>query len=192
MLRLRYDTPPAWAEAVLADLDAFLQDHATNERRVAQAALRMIAHYARDRPPLVHALTELAQEELGHFAQVHALLEARGSKLDQEYPDAYMGAMHALIRKRDRDEYLLDRLLVFGVVEARGCERFRLVAEALPPGDLKAFYTELVRSEARHHGLFTRLARLWFDADTIDARLDAILDAEAEAVRALPIRAALH
>lgn len=191
MLRLRYDTPLAWSQMVLDNLDAFLQDHANNERKVAQAALTMAAHNAQY-PEIVDAMIELAHEELTHFSQVHDLLKERGVGLGQDQPDPYMGPLHKLIRKGDRDAFLLDRLLVFGVVEARGCERFRMVSEALPEGDLKEFYLELTRCEARHHGLFTRLARIWFDEDVVVKRLDEILEHEATVVRKLPLRPALH
>jgi len=191
VLRLRFDTDPAWARVVLTDLDAFLQDHAHNERKVVQAALQLAAHNPR-RSDLVAAMIELAGEELTHFGQVHALLLARGSNLGQDKPDPYAGGMHKLLRKADMDEYLLDRLLVFGVVEARGCERFRLVHEALPEGPLKDFYGTLYRAEARHHGLFTGLAETYYGRDVVRSRLSEILAAEAELVASLPHRAALH
>ena len=100
--------------------------------------------------------------------------------------------MHKLLRKRDAHEYLLDRLLVFGVVEARGCERFRMVHEALPDGELKDFYGTLYKAEARHHGLFTGIAERYYGRETMRARLNTILDAEAALVASLPHRAALH
>jgi len=191
VLRLRFDTSPRWAEVVLTDLDSFLQDHAHAERKVVQAALQLAGHNPR-RSELVDAMIDLAGEELAHFGQVHALLLARGSNLGQDQPDPYAGGMHRLLRKADMNEYLLDRLIVFGVVEARGCERFQLVHEALPPGELKDFYGALYRAEARHHGLFTGLAERYYGRDALRSRLDEILDAEAELVASLPHRAALH
>jgi tRNA-(ms[2]io[6]A)-hydroxylase len=191
VLRLRYSTPPAWQEEVLRDLDSFLQDHAHAERKVVGAALQLAAHNPR-RSDLVDAMIELASEELTHFGQVHRLLVSRGATLGQDKPDPYAGAMHRLLRKADMNEYLLDRLLVFGVVEARGCERFRLVHEILPAGALRDFYGTLYKAEARHHGLFVGLAERYFGRDRVTPRLDEILDAEAEIVAALPHRAALH
>lgn len=191
MLRLRHATDPRWTDAVLADLDAFLSDHAHNERKVVGSALALAGHHPL-RSDLVRAMTELAAEELGHFGQVHALLLARGATLGFDQPDPYAGPLNKLLRRRDVNEYLLDRLLVFAVVEARGCERFKLLADALPPGDLKEFYTELFRCEARHHGLFTGLAQQIFDRATVLARLDEILEAEGAIVARLPFRAALH
>lgn len=191
MLRLRSTTPAAWTDVALADLDAFLRDHAHNERKVSQSALAL----AKDNPhrvELVDAMIELAREELDHFQQVYQHLRARGGTLGFDQPDPYMTALRKLCRKQDVDHYLLDRLLVFGVVEARGCERFLLIADALPAGELKDFYHELTRSEARHHAMFTRFARDLYPIDVVAERLDAILDAEAVINRVLPLRPALH
>jgi tRNA-(ms[2]io[6]A)-hydroxylase len=191
MLRLRCSTPSIWVDAVMGDLDAFLQDHAANERKVSASAMTLAVHYPRRRP-LVDAMVRLAREELEHFARVYDLLAARGQTLGLDAPDPYMRDMHRLMRKRDVEEYLLDRLVVFGVVEARACERFTLLANALPDPSLRDFYRALARAEARHHGQFLRLAHHSAACRTVTARLAAVLDAEAEIVAALPIRAALH
>jgi len=191
MLRLRTSTAGVWVEAVAADLDTFLQDHAANERKVSASAMTLAVQYP-DRPPLVDAMVGLAREELEHFARVYALLVARGQTLGPDAPDPYMRAVRRLIRKRDIEEYLLDRLIVFGVVEARACERFALLAKALPAGGLRELYRELSRAEARHHGVFLRLAHRYAPCRTVTSRLAEVLDAEAEIVRVLPIRAALH
>ena len=90
------------------------------------------------------------------------------------------------------EEYFLDRMLVAGIVEARGCERFGRVADALAPGKLQDFYREICRSESQHHGMFYRLARRYFDNATVEARQDELLDREAEAIVALAIRPAVH
>lgn len=191
MLRLRSATPGAWLEAVCADVDAFLQDHAANERKVSGSALQLAVQHP-DRPVLVDAMVALAQEELAHFAQVYARLRARGCGLALDAPDPYMGALFRLIRKADVGEFLLDRLLVFSVVEARACERFGLLADGLPDTDLRAFYAELTRAEARHHAIFVRLAQAVAPRPAVAARLDAVLDAEAAIVATLPVRPALH
>lgn len=192
MLGLRWHTPPAWVEAVLSDFLAFLQDHAANERKVSHSAMMLAAHYPH-RVELVDLCLEIAEEELAHCRALWAILKARGAPLGWDMPDPYMKRMFELMRRRDVDEYLLDRLLVFGIVEARGCERFALIAEALPSSDpLKHFYVELERSEARHHGAYHRLARLYFPAGLVQERLDHLLDREAEIASTTPFRAALH
>jgi tRNA-(ms[2]io[6]A)-hydroxylase len=191
MLRLRTTTSTAWLDAVAAELDAFLADHAANERKVSASAMRLAVQYPQRRP-LVDAMVRLAREELAHFARVYELLVARGATLAQDGPDPYMGAMRALMRKRDVEEYLLDRLIVFGVVEARACERFTLLGRALPDAALRGFYRDLARAEARHHGVFLRLAHHYAPCRVVTDRLAGVLDAEAEIVASLPIRAALH
>lgn len=189
---LRWQTPPAWIDAVMGDLTAFLQDHAANERKVCQSALTLAAHYPQ-RAELIEVALEIASEEMEHFHALTRLLLSRGETLGWDQPDPYMGRMFKLMRKRDTNEYLLDRLLVYAVVEARGCERFGLVAEALPPGDpLADFYLELTRSEARHHASYLRLAKTLFPNEDVGARLDEILDAEAEIAATTPFRPSLH
>lgn len=192
MLGLRWQTPRAWADVVLNDFTTFLQDHAANERKVAQSALVLATHYPQ-RADLVDAVLEVAEEELAHFRAVWLVLKERGQTLGWDTPDPYMTKMFSLMRKRDTEEYLLDRLLLYGIVEARGCERFAMVADALPETDpLKEFYLELTRSEARHHGHYLRLARLYFAGDVVQARLDELLSSEAEIAASMPLRPALH
>lgn len=192
MLRLRHATPAAWFEVVRQDFTTFLQDHAANERKVSQSALVLATHYP-ERPELIDAALEIADEELAHFRLLWGILKARGATLGFDAPDPYMKAMFAPMRKKLMDEYLLDRLVVYAIVEARGCERFGLVADALGPDDpLGVVYRDLERSEARHHGHYLRLARLYFPAEVVSARLDELLDHEAQVMASLPLRPALH
>jgi len=191
MLALRHRTPEAWKHVALGDVGAFLQDHAANERKVSGSAMWLAVHFP-ERHELVDAMVELAREELEHFALVYALLRERGLGLGADLADAYMGRMHGLLRKRDTNTHLLDRLLTSALVEARGCERFRLLGEALPDGPLREFYVGLVGTEARHHALFLRLGRLYFAPAEVEVRLDELLDAEAVIARSLPLRPALH
>ncbi len=191
MLRLRHDTPAEWLDCVNANLGAFLQDHASNERKVATSALTLATHYP-FRDELVGAMIELAREELEHFHQVWELLRGMGMSLALDAPDPYMKPIMKLARRRDHEHYLMDRLLLFGMVEARGCERFRMLSEGLKDPQLREFYAELTRCEARHHGLFVRLAKTYFDPADVVSRLDELLDAEAEVSRGLAVRPALH
>lgn len=191
MLRLRHQTPAAWTEVALGDFDAFLQDHAANERKVSHSALTLVAQHPH-RPDLCATLIEVAEEELRHFRQVFELLRARGQRLAVDGPDPYMGTLFKAVKNRDAEAYLLDRLLLFGIVEARGFERFFMLSEALTDPSLKTFYTELSQSEARHHATYLTLARRSFDRARVDARLDALLDLEAEVAAALPLAPKLH
>jgi tRNA-(ms[2]io[6]A)-hydroxylase len=189
-MRLRIPTASAWVEAVLSDFDAFLRDHASCERKASGSALNLASHYP-DRKELVGAMIELAREELTHFAGVYEHMTARGLILGADRKDPYVARLSREYRKGS-DEYFLDRLLVAGILEARGCERFGLVAKVLPAGDLKQFYAEIARSEVRHQDLYLRLARLYFTAPAVAARLDELLASEARIVAELPPRAALH
>lgn len=190
MLRLRCATDPSWIDVVLGDFDAFLVDHAACERKASATALKLVAHYS-DRSLLVRELIPFAQEELEHYAQVMGIILDRGLSTRADEKDPYVGALMKLI-KRGPEQYFLDRLLVLGIVEARGCERFGLVAEALEPGPLKEFYADITRSEARHHGLFVRLAKEYFPADQVQTRLNDLLEEEAKIVSHLPHRPAVH
>jgi tRNA-(ms[2]io[6]A)-hydroxylase len=190
MIALQAASSPAWLSAVLADFDAFLLDHAAAERKASAVALSLITHYP-DRRELVAAMMDLAREELEHFYQVYRRVEERGLILGPDGKDPYVGAMRAEIRG-GRDEYFLDRLLVSGIVEARGCERFGMIAQALTDPSLRSFYCEIAASEARHDTLFVELARTYFSRVSVVARLDALVDAEAKIIEGLAIRPALH
>jgi tRNA 2-(methylsulfanyl)-N6-isopentenyladenosine37 hydroxylase len=189
-LRLRVPTRPEWTEAVLGDFDAFLLDHAACERKASASALAFVAHYP-DRPELVSECIGLAREELEHFQRVAGFIAGRGLVLAPDRKNAYMQELARLFRSGS-DAYFLDRLLTAGVAEARGCERFGLVAAGLPPGEMKDFYRELARAEVRHQDLYIGLAELYFDGDEVASRLEEILDAEARVLAGLPVRAALY
>ena len=183
-------TSPAWTRAVLRDFDSFLQDHANCERKASGSAMNLASHYP-DRPELVSAMIDLAREELEHFARVYEHMAARGILLAPDRKDPYVKRLSAEFRKGSA-EYFLDRLLAAGILEARGCERFGLVAAALPAGPLKDLYRDIARSEVRHQGLYLDLARRYFEEPVIASRLDELLDAEARIVTDLPPRPALH
>ena len=190
MFQLRSASPEAWLICVMGDFDSFLVDHAACEQKASANAISLAIHY-RDRQELVRAMVDLAREEMEHFWQVYGLLEERGLLLAGSGRDPYIHQLRALIRT-GREDYMLDRLLLFGIVEARGCERFGLVRDALEPGSLKEFYSDITRAEARHHGLFVRIARTYFSEDRVQERLSELLDAEAEVVSGLPIHPRLH
>lgn len=190
MIKLKYPTPITWAELVVANIDAFLPDHAAAEKKASSMAMTMVAHYP-DKPDLVAAMIDLALEELAHFKAVVKLMRSRGVSLVADEKDPYVNALRRHSRQGDT-VYLMDRLLIAGIVEARGAERFGLIATALPEGDLKRFYQSITRSEEAHQGLFSDLADQYFDPAEVRPRLDQLLDAEADIVRKLPLRVALH
>lgn len=187
---LRYSTPAAWTATVMDNFDDFLLDHAAAEKKASGMALSMIAHYP-DRERIVESMAELAVEELTHYREVIRIIQQRKLQLTADTKDGYVLAMRDLIRQGP-EPYFLDRLLTSGVIEARGCERFGLVAEALPGGSLKTFYQAITRSEARHYALFIELAELYFDNREVEERLHQVLRQEAEIAAALDIRSQLH
>lgn len=187
---LRHATPAAWTETVMADFDSFLLDHAAAEKKASGMAISMLSHYP-DRVELVAAMADLAVEELTHYREVVKWIHRRGLRTAADRKDHYVLALRESIRK-GREVYLLDRLLTASIIEARGAERFALVAAALPAGALKKFYQSIARSEERHYELFLQLAGVYLDQQVIAARWDELLDIEADIVAALPIQAALH
>ncbi len=191
MLRLRVATSERWVQVALSDFDAFLVDHAACERKASASALSLVAHY-RDREELVSSMIELAREELEHFQQVYLLLKARGVPLGADKKDEYVNQLTAVLRKGSIEFYLLDRLLALGIVEARGTERFGMLAEALPEGDIGTLYREFTRAEARHYGLFLRLARRYYDEEVVSTRLDELLEHEGHVIERLPLTPAVH
>ncbi len=190
MYTLRLATSPLWTQTVLANFDAFLLDHAAAEKKASGMAMSMVSHYP-DKLDIVTSMVDLALEELAHFRQVVKILHQRGLILAADKPDTYVNSLRQLQRKGS-DVYLLDRLLIGSIVEARGCERFGLIAAALEPGELQQFYVAITESEARHEDIFYKLAANYFPASIINERLDQLLDAEAQILASLPIQAALH
>ncbi|NET32363.1 MAG: tRNA-(ms[2]io[6]A)-hydroxylase [Cyanothece sp. SIO1E1] len=189
-LELQCESSEAWLEAVLGDFDRFLLDHAVNEKKAAGAALNLAAHYP-DKPDLVAAMINLSIEELCHYRDVFKLIRERSLRLLADAKDAYVNQLRATIRG-ERQDYFLDRLLVAGIIEARGLERFAKIAEALPTGELKDFYQTIALSEARHSNLFLQLANQYCDVDLVGSRLETLLALEASILAALPVRAMLH
>ena len=190
MIELMYNTPVSWAEGVVDAMDDFLPDHAAAEKKASSMAMGMVAHYP-DRPELVMAMIDLAIEELNHYRAVVKLMNERGLCLLPDEKDPYVNRLRRAIR-RGKDHYFMDRLLIGGIVEARGAERFGLVSEALPSGALQRFYRAITRSEQEHQGLFIQLAELYFDPAETRSRLNELLVVEADIVRELPLRPALH
>ena len=184
-------SPDAWLEAVMQDFDSFLQDHADCERKASAMAMSFVAKYP-DRTEIIPELIETAQEELEHFRDVYKIMESRGITLRHEIQaDEYVNKLLKQCRS-GRFERFIDRLLLASVVECRGAERFRMIYEALPAGDLKKFYHQLWASEAKHGNIFVVMALNYAPEDEVYKRLRELVAAEAPILQALPIRAALH
>lgn len=210
MFCLRVPTDPSWAQEVVKDLDAVLVDHAHCEMKAASNALSLVMRHPGDLS-LVRALTDLAREELDHFRRVTAFLERRGLQLGAPPIDSYAAELRKAMGQLPSTNVpsLTDRLLVGALIEARSCERFKLLLDALPPEtstELRVFYEELFACEARHYRTYVDLARdalrsHWKGADEreidsmVQSRLALLADAEGRIVRALAerdIRATVH
>ncbi len=189
-VRLRSRTDPAWLALALARFDEVLVDHAHCEKKAATNALSLLQSYP-EIPGLPATMARMAREESTHLARVLELMEERGLALGRDAGDPYAQRLQELVRKTQPDRRL-DRLLVAAVIEARSCERLALLAEGLPPGPLQRFYRELAQSEDGHQELFYRLAEQAHGAAQATARLDALLDAEAQLVAALGVHPRIH
>lgn len=167
---------PAWLAAALDDLDAVHADHLHCERKAAQSALSLIRSYP-ERADLVTQMARLAHDETRHVVQVAALIQRRNQPASYDHGDDYAAALRAEIRPREPDR-LLDRLLVFAIIEGRSAERLGLLAEALPDDKSRALYDSLAIAEVRHRDIFLALAR---DAapDTWRARAHQLATREA-------------
>jgi len=174
---LQAATPKAWVEAAVGDLPTLLVDHANCEKKAASTAMALIFSYPEDRALCV-ALSRLAREELKHFEQVERLMR----KLDVPYqrmkPGRYASELRKLVRNHE-PKRKLDLMVVHALIEARSCERFRLLARKLPE-QVRELYEQLERSEARHFELYLDFAAREYEADEIAERLEIISTREAE------------
>ncbi len=188
---LACESSPKWLQAVMENFDSFLQDHANCERKASTMVMSLVAKYP-DRVEIIPQLIETAVEELEHFRDVYAVMQQRGVALSKEIAqDMYMKHLLDLLRSSSMERFM-DRLLLCSVIECRGAERFKLVWEALPNGELKKFYHRLWTSEAKHGNIFVKMALNYFNENEVYARLKQLVTAEATIVQALPIKATLH
>jgi tRNA-(ms[2]io[6]A)-hydroxylase len=175
---------------VLNDFNHFLADHASCERKAHAAAMMLVNRFP-EYPDLQDIMIGLAREELEHFQQVVGLLRERKIPLGPDEVDTYVKRLLTHVR-HPREEHILDRLMVVAMVEARSCERFCMIADALPAGPLKIFYTEFARAEGTHFPLVLHAAKLLFPEGTVNKRLDEWLAIESDIARDVPYRAAVH
>lgn len=188
---LKVESSQAWIDTVMSDFDAFLQDHANCERKASSMAMSFVAKFP-DRLEIIPQLIETAVEELEHFRDVYQLMEEKGIQLPHEIgKDHYVADLIAICR-HGKDERFMDRLLLASIVETRGAERFRMVYEALPEGEIKKFYHRLWASEAKHGEIFIDMALHYFDKEAVYLRLDQMSEAEADILNNLPLKPALH
>jgi tRNA-(ms[2]io[6]A)-hydroxylase len=158
MLRLKLPTDPRWVDIAQKNINEILTDHAYCEQKAASAAISFIVQYP-EYPELVDAMSDLAREEMEHFQMVHDQIKKRGLKLGYERKDDYVKKLRQFFKGGDRVHQLTDNLLLAAMIEARSCERFRVLSEGIEDPELKTFYAELMKSEAMHYTMFLKFAR---------------------------------
>lgn len=188
ILRLQLATDPSWAYLADENMEEILTDHAWCEQKAASSCTSLIVQYP-DRPELVDRLTPVVAEEWEHFTRVIEQIRKRGFTLGKQRKDEYVQQLMQLIRKGGSPEQrLMDKLLVNGMIEARSCERFKMLWQNLEDAELKAFYYDLMKSEAGHYVNFLDLAREYMPKEVVTRRWHEILAAEAEIVSNLGVR----
>jgi tRNA-(ms[2]io[6]A)-hydroxylase len=182
MLGLKLPTDPRWVNIVEGNIEEILTDHAWCEQKAASNAIALIAHNS-EHVDLVTQLMEIAKEELDHFQQVHNIIKERGLTLGRERKDSYVNELFKFMKKGEgRTQSLIDRLLFAAMIEARSCERFRVLSENINDKELAEFYHELMVSEAGHYTTFLKLAKKYGKDIDVDKRWKEWLAYEASVI----------
>ena len=188
MLGLKLPTDPRWADMAEDQLQEILTDHAYCEQKAALTCISLIGGYP-DKEELVEQLSPIVTEEWGHFRQVLRELKKRGLKLGRSRKDEYVNALLKLERKgRTKDEILMEKLLIAALIEARSCERFRVLSLNMESAEMKEFYHSFMISEAGHYRLFIDLAKTYMPEHKVKERWQEYLDAEAQIIKGLELR----
>lgn len=192
MLGLKLTTDPRWVNIVESNIDEILTDHAWCEQKAASNALSMIVNNP-ENTELVTALMSIAKEELEHFEQVHELIKRKGKVLGRERKDDYVNELYKFMQKGgSRQSSLVDRLLFSAMIEARSCERFRVLSQNIADNELATFYRELMVSEAGHYTTFIGFARKYGEGIDVDKRWKEWLEYEAELMKNYGKKETIH
>ena len=190
MLGLHTSTSDTWLPTANSDPASVLIDHAHCEKKAATMAISLLNRYP-EKSELVERMAELAEEEMGHFRLVISKMRERDISLKHDTGDSYAQQLHKHIRKQEPDR-LLDTLIVCSLIEARSCERFKILSESALDEDLRQFYRSLLESEARHRSVFLSLARLYFDNKIVTGRLDELEAIESNIISNLHNQPLMH
>lgn len=183
MLGLKLPTDPRWANSIEENLEEILIDHAYCEQKAASTAISLIVTYP-ELSDLVTSMISLAKEEMTHFSMVYKLIMERNMTLGKERVDPYVRKVLDFFPKGDhRMKRLVYRLLVAALIEARSCERFKVLSQKLSDEKLKKFYEKLMISEAGHYTLFLGLARKYGDRNDVDKLWNSLLKYEGEIIK---------
>lgn len=192
MLRLKLPTDPRWANIAEKNIEEILTDHAFCEQKAASTAISLLITYP-ENSELVTKMAALAREEMSHFEMVHKRILDRGLVLGRERKDEYVARISQFFPKtNDRGERLVNRLLIAALIEARSCERFKVLSENIEDKDLAKFYANLMESEANHYTMFITLARDNGDREEVDRKWDKLLTFEAEVMKDFGNKELIH
>ncbi|MUU77371.1 tRNA-(ms[2]io[6]A)-hydroxylase [Winogradskyella endarachnes] len=192
MLGLKLPTDPRWVNIVEKNIEDILTDHAYCEQKAASTAISLIVGFP-EYTELVQEMIELVNEEMSHFKMVHDRILEKGWTLGRDRKDDYVIALIKFFPKGgSRTTQLVHRLLYAALIEARSCERFRLLSEQLEDKKLAKFYRKLMISEAGHYTMFLNFARKYGDRKEVDAKWDALLNYEAEIIKSLGNKETIH
>ena len=192
MLGLKLPTDPRWVNIVEKNIEEILTDHAYCEQKAASTAISIIIGFP-DRSELVKEMTALVREEMGHFNMVHEKIVERGWKLGRERKDEYVIELMKFFPKGgSKTTHLVHKLLYAALIEARSCERFRLLSENIADKELADFYRNLMVSEANHYTMFLGFARKYGDREVVDQKWQDLLAYEAEIMANLGKKESMH
>ena len=192
MLGLKLPSDPRWVNIAEKNLEEILSDHAFCEQKAASTAISLIVSFP-EYTELVKEMIALVEEEMSHFKMVHDLILERGFNLGRDRKDAYVSKLLQFFPKGgSRTTQLVHRLLLAALIEARSCERFRLLSEYLEDKKLAKFYRKLMISEANHYTSFLGFARQYGDRDDVDQKWESLLEYEAEIMKSLSISESIH
>lgn len=192
MLGLKLPTDPRWVNLVEKNIDEILTDHAYCEQKAASTAISLIVSFP-EYTELVEEMTSLAREEMAHFKMVHNRIIDRGQTLGRDRKDDYVIEVLKFFPKGgSRTMQLVHRLLYAALIEARSCERFRLLSEQLADKELADFYHTLMVSEATHYTMFLSFARKYGDRSVVDKKWKELLDYEAQIMKKLGKKETIH
>lgn len=191
MFKLKLPTDPRWADIAEGNLSEILTDHAWCEQKAATNSITLITLLP-EYPEIVSELLKIAQEELDHFNQVHEIIKARGYDLGRPRKDDYVNDLAKFIIQGSREDLIIDKMLFAAMIEARSCERFKVLTENIKDEELKVFYRELMISEAGHYTIFIGFARQLGKEEKVNRRWEQWLEYEAQVISSYGKRETIH
>ena len=192
MLGLKLPSDPRWVNIVEKNIEEILSDHAFCEQKAASTAISLIVSFP-EYTELVQEMIALVEEEMSHFKMVHDIILDRGFTLGRDRKDAYVSRLLQFFPKGgSRTTQLVHRLLLAALIEARSCERFRLLSEHLTDKKLAKFYRKLMISEANHYSSFLGFARQYGERKEVDQKWKSLLEYEADIMKTLSVTESIH